>query len=82
MYILLVTRTVGTTTFTFVLDVFLSKKKAEKIRDQHQASMPTDICWLDGGGDLPRYFYLIEEALLWLDEHKANFLKWIKQRKS
>lgn len=82
MYIVLVTRTEGTHTFTFVLDICLSKRKAEKICKQHQEFVPTDICWLDMGGELPRYFHFIEEFLLWIDEHKANLLTQIKRRKS
>lgn len=82
MYIILVTRTEGSHTFTFVLDICLSKSKAEKICKQHQESIPTDICWLDAGGELPRYLHFVEEFLLWVDEYKANWLARRKKRKS
>lgn len=82
MYIVLVTRTEDAHTFTFVLDICLSKRKAKKICKQHQESVPTDICWLDMGGELPRYFHFIEEFLLWIDEHKASLLTQMNKRKS
>lgn len=74
MYIILVTRTEGDHTFTFVLDICLSKRKAEKICKEHQASVPTDICWLDMGENFHAIFTSLRSSYFGLMNIKQVYL--------